>query len=140
MFLQLRIIKGEEVVLQCIRCFSSFGQFASPDIVPWAVKEVVRTSSQLTVICMGTFRTYHVKMSPKMVFFFFFFSFHLFFPILILIIVELPAAFVLPSREALSLGDRVIMYLPRCADTNGEVRKVSAQVSFWQNLPGLLVS
>lgn len=138
MFLQLRIIKGEEVVLQCIRCFSSFGQFASPDIVPWAVKEVVHTSSQLTVICMGTFRTYHVKMSPKTVIFFS--SFRFFFPTLILIIVELPAAFVLPSREALSLGDRVIMYLPRCADTNAEVRKVSAQVSFWQNLPGLLVS
>ncbi|XP_017977199.1 PREDICTED: protein SHOOT GRAVITROPISM 6 isoform X5 [Theobroma cacao] len=40
---------------------------------------------------------------------------------------NLPSAFVLPSREALSLGDRVIMYLPRCADTNSEVRKISAQ-------------
>lgn len=39
------------------------------------------------------------------------------------------AAFVLPSRGALCLGDRVIMYLPRCADTNSEVRKASAQVS-----------
>lgn len=39
-----------------------------------------------------------------------------------------PAAFVLPSREALCLGDRVIMYLPRCADTNSDVRKISAQV------------
>ncbi|KAL6141890.1 hypothetical protein ACLB2K_060176 [Fragaria x ananassa] len=37
-------------------------------------------------------------------------------------------AFVLPSREALSLGDRVITYLPRCADTDAEVRKVSAQI------------
>lgn len=46
--------------------------------------------------------------------------------------VHLPAAFVLPSREALSLGDRVIMYLPRCADTNSEVRTVSAQVRFLQ--------
>ncbi|XP_034223743.1 protein SHOOT GRAVITROPISM 6 isoform X1 [Prunus dulcis] len=41
---------------------------------------------------------------------------------------NLPSAFVLPSREALSLGDRVIMYLPRCADTNSEVRTVSAQI------------
>uniref|UniRef100_A0A2P2LR37 Protein SHOOT GRAVITROPISM 6 isoform X2 n=1 Tax=Rhizophora mucronata TaxID=61149 RepID=A0A2P2LR37_RHIMU len=41
---------------------------------------------------------------------------------------NLPLAFVLPSREALCLGERVIMYLPRCADTNSEVRKVSAQI------------
>lgn len=41
---------------------------------------------------------------------------------------KLPCAFVLPSREALCLGDRVTMYLPRCADTNSEVRKISAQV------------
>ena len=47
----------------------------------------------------------------------------------IFIIVQLPAAFVLPSREAMCLGDRVIMYLPRCIDTNPEVRKISAQVS-----------
>ncbi|XP_022634964.1 protein SHOOT GRAVITROPISM 6 isoform X6 [Vigna radiata var. radiata] len=41
---------------------------------------------------------------------------------------KLPSVFVLPSREALCLGDRVIMYLPRCADPNSEVRKVSAQI------------
>ncbi|KAK3226648.1 hypothetical protein Dsin_006510 [Dipteronia sinensis] len=41
---------------------------------------------------------------------------------------NLPSAYVLPSREALCLGDRVIMYLPRCADTNSEVRKISAQI------------
>ncbi|XP_048320811.1 protein SHOOT GRAVITROPISM 6 isoform X2 [Ziziphus jujuba] len=41
---------------------------------------------------------------------------------------NLPTAFVLPSRGALCLGDRVITYLPRCADTNSEVRKVSAQI------------
>ncbi|POO01806.1 Coatomer beta subunit [Trema orientale] len=41
---------------------------------------------------------------------------------------NLPSAFVLPSRVALCLGDRVMMYLPRCADTNSEVRKVSAQI------------
>ncbi|OIV92177.1 hypothetical protein TanjilG_30818 [Lupinus angustifolius] len=41
---------------------------------------------------------------------------------------KLPSAFVLPSREALCLGDRIIMYLPRCADTNSEVRKLSAQI------------
>ncbi|XP_059462470.1 protein SHOOT GRAVITROPISM 6 isoform X2 [Corylus avellana] len=37
-------------------------------------------------------------------------------------------SFVLPSREALCLGDRVVMYLPRCADTDSEVRKVSALI------------
>lgn len=36
--------------------------------------------------------------------------------------------FLFPAREVLCLGDRVITYLPRCADTNSEVRKVSAQV------------
>ncbi|KAL9672971.1 hypothetical protein QQ045_029224 [Rhodiola kirilowii] len=41
---------------------------------------------------------------------------------------NLPSAFVLPSRDALCIGERVIMYLPRCADTNSEVRKHSAQV------------
>ncbi|GFS45715.1 ARM repeat superfamily protein [Actinidia rufa] len=41
---------------------------------------------------------------------------------------NLPSAFVLPSRDALFLGDRVIVYLPRCADTNAEVRKLSAQI------------
>ncbi|CAJ2632513.1 unnamed protein product [Trifolium pratense] len=41
---------------------------------------------------------------------------------------KLPSAFLLPSREALCLGDRVTMYLPRCADTNSEVRKISAQI------------
>ncbi|XP_052174886.1 LOW QUALITY PROTEIN: protein SHOOT GRAVITROPISM 6-like [Diospyros lotus] len=41
---------------------------------------------------------------------------------------NLPSAFVLPSRDALYLGDRIIVYLPRCADTNSEVRKVSAQI------------
>ncbi|XP_039059136.1 protein SHOOT GRAVITROPISM 6-like isoform X1 [Hibiscus syriacus] len=40
---------------------------------------------------------------------------------------NLPSAFVLPSREALSLGDRVITYLPRCADTDSEIRKISAK-------------
>lgn len=41
---------------------------------------------------------------------------------------NLPSAFVLPSRESLCLGDRIITYLPRCADTNSEVRKASAQI------------
>ncbi|KAK6126237.1 hypothetical protein DH2020_040009 [Rehmannia glutinosa] len=38
------------------------------------------------------------------------------------------AAFVSPSRDALCLGERIMMYLPRCADTNPEVRKTSAQI------------
>ncbi|KAF9599000.1 hypothetical protein IFM89_033345 [Coptis chinensis] len=41
---------------------------------------------------------------------------------------NLPSAYVLPSRGSLCLGERVIFYLPRCADTNAEVRKVSAQI------------
>lgn len=41
---------------------------------------------------------------------------------------NLPAAFVLPSRDSLCLGERVIAYLPRCADPSSEVRKVSAQI------------
>ncbi|XP_071701301.1 protein SHOOT GRAVITROPISM 6 [Rutidosis leptorrhynchoides] len=43
-------------------------------------------------------------------------------------VANLPPAFLLPSRDALSLGDRVIVYLPRCADINSEVRKISAQI------------
>ncbi|KAJ8532794.1 hypothetical protein K7X08_015683 [Anisodus acutangulus] len=41
---------------------------------------------------------------------------------------NLPSAFALPSRDALRLGDRTMMYLPRCVDTNSEVRKVSVQI------------
>ncbi|XP_071908328.1 protein SHOOT GRAVITROPISM 6-like isoform X4 [Coffea arabica] len=41
---------------------------------------------------------------------------------------NLPSAFVLPSRDALSLGERIMVYLPRCADTVPEVRKLSAQI------------
>ncbi|KAM7464220.1 hypothetical protein LguiA_032341 [Lonicera macranthoides] len=41
---------------------------------------------------------------------------------------SLPTAFVLPSRGALCLGERIMVYLPRCADTNSEVRKVSAEI------------
>ncbi|KAL8508732.1 hypothetical protein ACS0TY_016088 [Phlomoides rotata] len=41
---------------------------------------------------------------------------------------NLPTAFVSPSRDALCLGERIMVYLPRCADTNPEVRKTSAQI------------
>ncbi|CAI9097916.1 OLC1v1034435C1 [Oldenlandia corymbosa var. corymbosa] len=41
---------------------------------------------------------------------------------------KLPSAFVLPSRDALCLGERIMLYLPRCADTSPEVRKLSAQI------------
>ncbi|CAN4121476.1 unnamed protein product [Withania somnifera] len=41
---------------------------------------------------------------------------------------NLPSAFALPSRDALRLGERMMMYLPRCVDTNSEVRKVSVQI------------
>ncbi|KAF6167741.1 hypothetical protein GIB67_017236 [Kingdonia uniflora] len=41
---------------------------------------------------------------------------------------SLPSAYVLPTRVSLCLGERVMVYLPRCADTSSEVRKVSAQI------------
>ncbi|KAJ8622795.1 hypothetical protein MRB53_031324 [Persea americana] len=41
---------------------------------------------------------------------------------------NLPAAFVFPSRESLCLGERVIAYLPRCADPSSDIRKLSAQI------------
>ncbi|KAI3989746.1 hypothetical protein MKX01_040716 [Papaver californicum] len=41
---------------------------------------------------------------------------------------NLPSVFVLPSRTSLCIGERVIVYLPRCADSSSEVRKVSAQI------------
>ncbi|XP_020400639.1 protein SHOOT GRAVITROPISM 6 isoform X1 [Zea mays] len=41
---------------------------------------------------------------------------------------SLPSAFVLPSRDSLSLGERTMAYLPRCADTDTEVRKVAIQI------------
>lgn len=40
----------------------------------------------------------------------------------------LPSAFVLPNRDSLSLGERIMAYLPRCADTEAEVRKVAIQI------------
>ncbi|CAL4920753.1 unnamed protein product [Urochloa decumbens] len=41
---------------------------------------------------------------------------------------SLPSAFVLPSRDSLSLGERTMAYLPRCADTDTEVRKAAIQI------------
>ncbi|KAL6496289.1 hypothetical protein OROGR_029547 [Orobanche gracilis] len=41
---------------------------------------------------------------------------------------NLPSAFVSPSRDALYLGERIMVYLPRCADIDPEVRKTSAQI------------
>ncbi|CAH9135639.1 unnamed protein product [Cuscuta epithymum] len=41
---------------------------------------------------------------------------------------SLPSAFFLPSRDALALGERTMVYLPRCIDTSYEVRKVSVQI------------
>lgn len=40
---------------------------------------------------------------------------------------SLPSAFVLPNRAALCLGERVMAFLPRCADTNFVVREFSVQ-------------
>ncbi|RLN39666.1 protein SHOOT GRAVITROPISM 6 [Panicum miliaceum] len=41
---------------------------------------------------------------------------------------SLPSAFVLPSRDSLSLGERIMAYLPHCADTDTEVRKAAIQI------------
>uniref|UniRef100_J3LJZ8 Condensin complex subunit 1 C-terminal domain-containing protein n=1 Tax=Oryza brachyantha TaxID=4533 RepID=J3LJZ8_ORYBR len=41
---------------------------------------------------------------------------------------SLPSAFVLPNRDSLSLGERIMAYLPRCFDTDAEVRKVAIQI------------
>ncbi|WVZ55465.1 hypothetical protein U9M48_006123 [Paspalum notatum var. saurae] len=41
---------------------------------------------------------------------------------------SLPSAFILPSRDSLSMGERTMAYLPRCADTDAEVRKVAIQI------------
>lgn len=41
---------------------------------------------------------------------------------------NLPTAFVSPSRDALCLGERIMVYLSRCADTHPEVRKTAAQI------------
>ncbi|KAK9158693.1 hypothetical protein Scep_005267 [Stephania cephalantha] len=41
---------------------------------------------------------------------------------------SLPSSYALPTRVSLCLGERVVVYLPRCADTNSEVRKLSAQI------------
>ncbi|EPS71954.1 hypothetical protein M569_02803, partial [Genlisea aurea] len=43
-------------------------------------------------------------------------------------ITNLPYAFASPSRDALSLGERIMVYIPRCADTNPDVQKTSAQI------------
>ncbi|CAA6662595.1 unnamed protein product [Spirodela intermedia] len=56
---------------------------------------------------------------------------------------NLPSAFVLPSRDSLSLGERVVSYLPRCADPSTEVRKIAVQIvalffSIALSLPRLL--
>ncbi|XP_057860481.2 protein SHOOT GRAVITROPISM 6 isoform X2 [Cryptomeria japonica] len=41
---------------------------------------------------------------------------------------RIPSAFFLPSRESLNLGERVMAYLPRCADANSEIQKISAKI------------
>ncbi|XP_072987438.1 protein SHOOT GRAVITROPISM 6 isoform X1 [Typha latifolia] len=58
---------------------------------------------------------------------------------------NLPSAFVLPNRDSLSLGERIVAYLPRCADTSTEVRKVAVQImglffSISLSLPKLIAS
>ena len=49
MFLHLGSMIGDEVVLQCIRCFLSFEWFASVDIVLRAAMEVACIASDCTV-------------------------------------------------------------------------------------------
>ncbi|XP_078440050.1 ARM repeat superfamily protein isoform X2 [Wolffia australiana] len=48
---------------------------------------------------------------------------------------NLPPAFVLPSRASMSLGERIMAYLPRCTDPSTEVRKIAIQtVSLFFNI------
>lgn len=63
------------------------------------------------------------------VFYVLFYFYHVSFSLLHHLFPFISAAFTLPSRDALGLGNRIVSYLPRCADTNSEVRKISAQVS-----------
>lgn len=80
-------------------------------------------ASKLIDLCRGILQTYHVS-AFVMQCSNFYSSF-----LLTIMFTECPASFVLPNREALCLGERVITYLPRCADINSDVRKISAQVS-----------
>lgn len=96
--------------------------------------EYARTTGKLTGVCKEFVPSCHVnfilalalKASSSLLLSPFFYShFYSSSPFLFS---KLIAAFMLPSREALCLGERVITYLPRCADFNSEVRKISAQV------------
>ncbi|KAK6944097.1 hypothetical protein RJ641_025199, partial [Dillenia turbinata] len=56
-----------------------------------------------------------------------------------------PSAYLLPSHNALFLGDRIMVYLPRCADTNSEVTETSAPIlvllfSIALSLPRIAIS
>ena len=41
---------------------------------------------------------------------------------------ETAGVLLLPSRESLNLGERLMVYLPRCADTVPSIPKCAAQV------------
>lgn len=127
-------------------------------IAHWDAMGIVHIPSKLTVLFMGIFLIYHVNMFNQTTLNFILIILNYIYLIvslglglvikglsnlhevfgtnlitkmkIFIFVSQLPAAFVLPSREALCLGDRVAIYLPRCADTNSEVRKVSAQVCF----------
>lgn len=140
MFPHLWNIRGKEGVKQLMRCLLSFGHCVSVDTVHLAAKEAAVTESKWTVFCNAIYPVNVLK--P---FFCRSLSF-LPFPwlqksdsriLVIYVFVALmlsllpSAAFVLPSRDALCLGERIMAYLPRSADSNPKVRNFSAQVGWW---------
>lgn len=117
-------IREKEAVLQCVSCLQSSVCCVWVATARWAALEVVLMERTMIAPHLGTTLSYQVNQSAVFNFFLlklFYQAYYLFF--------TSSAAYVLPSREALHLGDRVIIYLPRCADTDSEVRKISAEVS-----------
>lgn len=119
MFPPPRNIKEKEVALQLMKCFRSFGLFVLVDTVHLVVKEVALTTNESTIFLI--YLVCHSLFLCLLTFICDFIS-------QLKLLCSLPAAFVSPSRDALCLGERIMVYLPRCADTNPEVRKTSAQV------------
>jgi len=124
MFPLLWSIKGEGVVLLRTSCCSSSVHFVLAEFVDLVASQVAPTVFRLIEQCKKAYQIYHVQTN-----FYFWIYFHLYqYHRHNLDIILFSAAYVLPSRDSLSLGERVIAYLPRCADTSYEVRKVAVQV------------
>lgn len=130
MFPPLWNIREKEVVLRLMRCFRSSGLYVSVDTVHLVAKEVALTTNESTVFRIAIFLIYQVSLFLSRACSAFDCSSVISYLKLKLFRL-LSAAFVSPSRDALCLGERIMVYLPRCADTNPEVRKTSAQVGNW---------